>query len=198
MLPTVSAAERDAPPLASRVVLLFDAHAAGLCRLASAMLHDADAAQDVVQDTFVKLIAHLAAGGALPNARGWLDTVAAHGCRDRQRRSWRWLPYEVVLPDGSDPGASQLLPLSRARALVTAADARLVAFSAAGQMAGRPVAIDFTLTGREVRAANSVTDADFDVPVRPGDIVLSGAASSSPAWDVLERALAAIPQPATR
>jgi len=72
---------------------LFDEHANGLYRLALAMLHDAQAAQDVVQDTFLKLIAHIDGGGALPNARGWLYTVAAHGCRDRQRGLARWLPW---------------------------------------------------------------------------------------------------------
>ena len=72
---------------------LFDEHATGLYRLALAMLHDAEAAQDVVQDTFLKLIAHIDGGGALPNARGWLYTVAAHGCRDRQRGLARWLTW---------------------------------------------------------------------------------------------------------
>jgi RNA polymerase sigma-70 factor (ECF subfamily) len=72
---------------------LFDEHANGLYRLALAMLHDAEAAQDVVQDTFLKLIAHIDGGGALPNARGWLYTVAAHGCRDRQRGLSRWLSW---------------------------------------------------------------------------------------------------------
>jgi RNA polymerase sigma-70 factor (ECF subfamily) len=72
---------------------LFDEHANGLFRLALAMLRDADAARDVVQDTFLKLIAHIDRGGALPNARGWLYTVAAHGCRDRQRGLARWLPW---------------------------------------------------------------------------------------------------------
>ena len=72
---------------------LFDEHANGLYRLALAMLHDEQSAQDVVQDTFLKLIAHVDGGGALPNARGWLYTVAAHGCRDRQRGWSRWLPW---------------------------------------------------------------------------------------------------------
>ena len=72
---------------------LFDEHANGLFRLALAMLHEPAAAQDVVQDTFLKLIAHVDAGGALPNARGWLYTVAAHACRDRQRGLSRWLPW---------------------------------------------------------------------------------------------------------
>ncbi len=57
------------------------------------MLHEPGAAQDVVQDTFLKLIAHVDGGGGLPNARGWLYTVAAHGCRDRQRGLSRWLPW---------------------------------------------------------------------------------------------------------
>jgi RNA polymerase sigma factor (sigma-70 family) len=72
---------------------LFDEHANGLYRLALAMLHDPQGAQDVVQDVFVKLIAHIDGGGPLPSARGWLYTVAAHGCRDRQRGLPRWLPW---------------------------------------------------------------------------------------------------------
>ena len=76
---------------------LFDLHAPGLYRLALAMLHDEAAAEDVVQDTFVRLVTHVSSGGALPNARGWLYTVAAHGCRDRQRRAWRWLPWQAEL-----------------------------------------------------------------------------------------------------
>jgi RNA polymerase sigma-70 factor (ECF subfamily) len=72
---------------------LFDEHASGLYRLALAMLHEPEAARDVVQDTFLKLIAHVDGGRALPNARGWLYTVAAHACRDRQRGLSRWLPW---------------------------------------------------------------------------------------------------------
>jgi RNA polymerase sigma-70 factor (ECF subfamily) len=79
--------------LQAGILDLFDVHAPGLYRLASALLHDADAAQDVVQDTFVKLMQHVNAGGSLPNAKGWLYTVTAHGCRDRQRSGWRWLPW---------------------------------------------------------------------------------------------------------
>jgi len=57
------------------------------------MLHEHDAAQDVVQDTFTRLIEHLRGHGSLSNPRGWLYTVAAHACRDRQRRRGRWLPW---------------------------------------------------------------------------------------------------------
>lgn len=83
-------------------------------------------------------------------------------------------------------------------AIVTAVDARLVEFSAAGQIAQRPFGIEFALRARDLRSASSVTDADFDIAARPGDIVLQGSASSNPMWDVVERALAAIPQQPSR
>jgi RNA polymerase sigma factor (sigma-70 family) len=51
----------------------------------------------VVQDAFLRLIAHVDAGGTLPNARGWLYTVAAHACRDRQRGLRRWLQWTADL-----------------------------------------------------------------------------------------------------
>jgi len=72
---------------------LFELHANGVYRLALAMLHQPEAAQDVVQDTFARLIAQLRTHGPLSNPRGWLYTVAAHACRDRQRRLGRWLPW---------------------------------------------------------------------------------------------------------
>jgi RNA polymerase sigma-70 factor (ECF subfamily) len=44
----------------------------------------ADEAQDVVQDAFVSLQRHLAAGGAQENIRGWLFRVAHNAARNRQ------------------------------------------------------------------------------------------------------------------
>ena len=84
-------------PAEGIVAELFDRHAAGLYRLALAMVGHPDQAQDVVQDTFLRLIAHVEAGGALPNARGWLYTVAAHASRNRQRGLRRWLPWVAAL-----------------------------------------------------------------------------------------------------
>ena len=43
-----------------------------------------DEAQDVVQDVFVSLQQHLAAGGAQDNIRGWLFRVAHNQARNRQ------------------------------------------------------------------------------------------------------------------
>jgi RNA polymerase sigma-70 factor (ECF subfamily) len=120
-LPASARALEAAPAQARGVEELFDLHAPGLYRLAAAMLHDPGASEDVVQDTFVKLIDHLASGGALPNPKGWLYTVVAHGCRDRQRRSWRWLPWSGErdrrpspdAPDARDGRAALLHALRR-------------------------------------------------------------------------------------
>jgi RNA polymerase sigma-70 factor, ECF subfamily len=64
--------------------------------------HRADA-EDVVQETFVKLLAHLEAGGDTRNLRGWLFTVAANGCRDRARGRLRWLPWTAANEPAVEP-----------------------------------------------------------------------------------------------
>src|SRR5271156_2700581 len=46
----------------------------------------ADEAQDVVQEVFVSLQEHLAAGGSQENIRGWLYRVAHNRARNRQTR----------------------------------------------------------------------------------------------------------------
>lgn len=59
------------------------------------MLRMQDEAEDVVQDTFLKLLRHLLTGGDRTNLRAWLFTVAANGCRDRMRARSRWLPWSA-------------------------------------------------------------------------------------------------------
>lgn len=115
---------------------LFDLHANGLYRLAIAMLHEPDAAHDVVQETFLKLIAHVDGGGALPNARGWLYTVAAHACRDRQRSLRRWVPWVAErdtrrAPESPDLHDGEQAVLRGIRALASR-DRLLVALRAQG------------------------------------------------------------------
>ena len=72
---------------------LFSEHGTGIYRFAAALTRHAQDAEDVVQETFLKLFQHLEAGGNTDNVRGWLFTVAAHAARDRQRRRMRWLPW---------------------------------------------------------------------------------------------------------
>src|SRR5262245_25000040 len=97
-MPTLAEANPD------RLVLeLFQAHGDGVFRLAMLMLGRTADAEDVVQDTFLRLLHHLAANRPLPNARGWIYTVAAHACRDRQRAARRWLPWRAEQDPRTSP-----------------------------------------------------------------------------------------------
>jgi RNA polymerase sigma-70 factor (ECF subfamily) len=75
---------------------LFEQHGAAVYRFATVLLHHQQDAEDVVQETFLKLLHHLTGGGNATNLRGWLFTVAAHAARDRQRRRARWIPWAQV------------------------------------------------------------------------------------------------------
>jgi RNA polymerase sigma-70 factor (ECF subfamily) len=75
---------------------LFEEHGAAVYRFAVMMLRNHQDAEDVVQETFLKLLYHLRDGGNTDNVRGWLFTVAAHGAHDRQRRRIRWIPWASV------------------------------------------------------------------------------------------------------
>jgi RNA polymerase sigma-70 factor (ECF subfamily) len=82
---------------------LFQQHGAAIHRFAQAMLrHQADA-EDVVQETFLKLLQHLRDGGGIGNLRAWLFTVAANAARDRQRRRSRWIPWAPVHDASVEP-----------------------------------------------------------------------------------------------
>ena len=72
---------------------LFREHGAAIYQFAIALLRHPQDAEDVVQETFLKLLRHLGADGGTENIRGWLFTVAAHALRDRQRRRSRWIPW---------------------------------------------------------------------------------------------------------
>jgi RNA polymerase sigma-70 factor (ECF subfamily) len=72
---------------------LFREHGRAVYRFAKVLLGRHDDAEDVVQETFLKLLRHLSAGGSISNTRGWLFTVAAHASRDRQRAGRRWIPW---------------------------------------------------------------------------------------------------------
>jgi RNA polymerase sigma-70 factor (ECF subfamily) len=97
---------------------LFEAHGAAIYRFAAVLLKHPQDAEDCVQETFLKLLRHLGAGGDTSNIRGWLFTVAAHAARDRQRSRLRWIPW---LPAHDRRVAPASLPdedgrLARARA----------------------------------------------------------------------------------
>jgi RNA polymerase sigma-70 factor (ECF subfamily) len=84
----------EAQANASRVTQqLFQEHGGAVYRFAIVLLRQHQDAEDVTQETFLKLVRHLSAGGDTTNIRGWLFTVAAHAARDRQRWRARWIPW---------------------------------------------------------------------------------------------------------
>jgi RNA polymerase sigma-70 factor, ECF subfamily len=82
---------------------LFREHGAAVYRFALVLLRRHQDAEDVVQETFLKLLRHLTDAGNTDNIRGWLFTVAAHAARDRQRRSRRWIPWAPAYEATTDP-----------------------------------------------------------------------------------------------
>lgn len=82
---------------------LFREHGAAVYRFALVLVRHHQDAEDVVQETFMKLLQHLQSGGNADNLRGWLFTVAAHAARDRQRRRVRWLPWTAKVEPSADP-----------------------------------------------------------------------------------------------
>lgn len=100
--------------------------------------------------------------------------------------------YQIDIPAGTMAGGT-LIALDSARAMVTVADSRLVEFSASGRIADRPFMVQFTLLTQDFRPSESAQDSDFEIAPQPGDVILQGNASQNPLWDVVTRALRAIP-----
>jgi RNA polymerase sigma-70 factor, ECF subfamily len=100
---------------------LFERYAAALLRFADRMLSDRDAAQEVTQEVFVKVIsrAHQYDGRAAVSS--WLFAIAANACRDRRRRDRRAavVPLDAIadLPSRGE-GIEARLDLRERRAAV--------------------------------------------------------------------------------
>ena len=100
--------------------------------------------------------------------------------------------YEITIPGVTLP-ATSVVSLDRARAVITAADSRLVEFSAAGTMGGQPFTIDFALRSRMWGHGVAVPPPDFELKPEAGDLILRGDATNNPVWDVFTRLLDAVP-----
>ena len=68
------------------VVAAFDAHAAALKGFAAASARDPDAAEDLVQESFVRLVRELQSGRQIDNVRAWLFAVCANLAISQARR----------------------------------------------------------------------------------------------------------------
>jgi RNA polymerase sigma-70 factor (ECF subfamily) len=82
---------------------LFREHGEAVYRFASVLTRHHQDAEDVVQETFLKLLQHLRTSGDTRNVRGWIFTVAANAARDRQRGRLRWLPWTATQEPVVDP-----------------------------------------------------------------------------------------------
>jgi RNA polymerase sigma-70 factor (ECF subfamily) len=70
----------------SVVEAAFDAHAAGLKAFARAAVRDEDAADDLVQETFLRFVRAIRANEVPENIGGWLHRVCANLVISRSRR----------------------------------------------------------------------------------------------------------------
>jgi hypothetical protein len=127
---------------------------------------------------------------ALQTFIGFMQASTTQTLREVQRGADAC--YQIDIPGSAMVGGS-LLALDSARAVVTVTDARLVEFSASGRIADQPFMIDFALLTQDLRSGDSAEATDFDIAAQPGDVILEGDASQNPVWDVVTRALRAIP-----
>ncbi len=113
----------DHADIDEEVLALFDACALPLTRYAASFGLSPEAAQDVVQESFVALFRHLQLGRPRTHLRGWLFRVTHRLARrhERQRRRERREPLDRTGPHrapADDP--EQALALSRRHARLTA------------------------------------------------------------------------------
>ena len=81
-----TAAAPAASTLESVVEAAFDAHAPQLKAFALAAIHDDDAADDLVQETFLRFVRHVRSQEVPDNIPGWLHRVCANLIVSRGRR----------------------------------------------------------------------------------------------------------------
>jgi RNA polymerase sigma-70 factor (ECF subfamily) len=92
--------------------LLFTHYQGRIYNYVYRLMGDADEAQDLTQDSFVKAFRALRRGDVPLNPAAWLYRIASHTCLDalRRRRLIRWLPLDGLAglrrPFGRDSGDS--------------------------------------------------------------------------------------------
>jgi RNA polymerase sigma-70 factor (sigma-E family) len=103
--------ETPAPPAGAegQVTVLYQAHAAGLVRLAMLMLGDQSSAEDVVQEAFFGLYRRWGKLTDPDRAVAYVRSSVLNGCRDVLRRKSRKIPAALLEPNAASAEAHVLL-----------------------------------------------------------------------------------------
>ncbi|MEO8482548.1 MAG: sigma-70 family RNA polymerase sigma factor [Acidobacteriota bacterium] len=113
----------DEAALQATVLGLFDAHAAGLRRYALSFGLPPSAAEDVVQEAYLTLFAHLRLGRPREHLKGWLYRVTHNLSLKQRQRAKRWQHADadaaraLVLIDPADNPEERLAGAERRRRL---------------------------------------------------------------------------------
>jgi RNA polymerase sigma-70 factor, ECF subfamily len=137
------------------VVAFYDAHQRELFSFALASTRSPEAAEDLVQEAFTRLIADMASGNRPTNVRAWLYKVVANLAASRARRSiasLRWLPF-LVRPEATAGPEEEVLSGVVDERIKGALDQLTDVERTALLLASRG------LSGREVAAAIGRTEA---------------------------------------
>ena len=91
------------------MTVLYQAHAAGLVRLAMLMLGDQSSAEDVVQEAFFGLYRRWGKLTDPDHAVAYVRSSVLNGCRDLLRKQSRKIPAALVEPSAASAEAHVLL-----------------------------------------------------------------------------------------
>jgi RNA polymerase sigma-70 factor, ECF subfamily len=106
---------------------LFARHHRDIHRYLARMTGRRDAADDLAQEVFLRVVRALRNGGPTGHERGWIFSIAHHLLVDRHRDAGRQAETARAAPDAGRPG-TQDLALDLARAIGRLAEADREAF----------------------------------------------------------------------
>ncbi len=140
------------------VMTAYDQYQRRLTGFAYSLTRDADAADDLVQETFLRLIKEHAAGHAPDNVSAWLFRVCANLVTSRGRRGVvaRRFMERATRPDDEVAADVELLRNEASEALVAAleiltVEARTAVVMAANGFSGREIATSIGRTETATR-----------------------------------------------
>ena len=155
-------AEGDHAAARERFDLLVDLHQTRALRVALRYLRHPDAAEDVVQEAFLKAYTHIDSYRECWPFQTWFTTILVRCCLDRRKRHLRqdrWV--SAVDPSTLDALAGTPSPAAPSPEAVLLADEQRVAIAAAiGQLRGqqRTVFVDSQVHGRSTREIADALD----------------------------------------